>query len=54
MMVQCDDTFEVDKRDPGVLFKSFEAQIESMKRRIAELEEENDTLRFVQYEILHP
>ena len=39
-------TTEVDNRDATEMYEYFEARIECMKRRIAELERENQTLRW--------
>ena len=38
-------TTEVDNRDAGEMFEYLEARIETMKRRITELQRENETLR---------
>jgi hypothetical protein len=48
------DTHEVDNRDAGEMFEYLEARIESMKRRITELERENETLRLIQFGMLEP
>lgn len=38
-------TTEVDNRNAGEMYGYLEARIETMKRRIAELQRENETLR---------
>ena len=38
-------TYEVDNRDAREMYEYLEARIESMKRRIVELENENQILR---------
>jgi hypothetical protein len=38
-------SYEVDNRDAGQMYEYMEARIEFMKRRIVELERENQTLR---------
>ena len=48
------DTHEDDNRDAGEMFEYLEARIESMKRRITELERENETLRLIQFGMLEP
>jgi hypothetical protein len=39
------ETTEVDNRDATQMYGYLEARIETMKRRITELERENETLR---------
>ena len=41
----CKDGFVVDNRDAQEMYGYLEARVESMKRRIQELERENDALR---------
>jgi hypothetical protein len=41
--------YEVDNRDASQIYNYLEARIEYMKRRIAELENENRSLRHEQY-----
>ena len=36
----------VDNRDAGQMYEYLEARIDVLKRRVAELEEENQTLRY--------
>jgi hypothetical protein len=54
MMMARYDTCDVDNRDAGEMFEYLEARIESMKRRIMELESENETLRLIQFGMLEP
>jgi len=54
MMMARYETCEVDNRDAGEMFEYLEARIESMKRRITELESENETLRLIQFGMLEP
>ena len=37
--------YEFDNRDAGEMYNYMEARIEALKRRIVQLEEENQTLR---------
>jgi hypothetical protein len=41
------ESYQVDNRDAGQMYEYLEARIDSMKRRIAELEKENQHLRHV-------
>jgi cell division protein FtsB len=38
--------YEFDNRDSGQMYEYLEARIEALKRRIAQLEAENDALRY--------
>ena len=38
-------TLHIDNRDPGQMYEYFEARIDVLKRRIFELEKENQVLR---------
>ena len=38
-------SYEVDNRDASQMYEYLEARIETMKRRIVELEQENQSLR---------
>jgi hypothetical protein len=42
------ETRQIDNRDSNEMYGYMEARIEALKRRIRELEEENDALRWVQ------
>ena len=44
----------VDNRDAGQMYEYLEARIDVLKRRVAELEEENQTLRHISSEISVP
>jgi hypothetical protein len=46
MMVRY-ESYQVDNRDSAQMYEYLEARIDSMKRRIAELEKENQYLRHV-------
>jgi hypothetical protein len=41
------ESYQVDNRDAGQMYEYLEARIDSMKRRITELEKENRYLRHV-------
>jgi hypothetical protein len=45
MIMTLYQTIEVDNRDAAQMYGYLEARIETMKRRIAELQRENETLR---------
>jgi len=45
MMMTLSQTTEVDNRDATQIYGYLEARIETMKRRIAELQKENEALR---------
>ncbi|PYS35488.1 MAG: hypothetical protein DMG14_26870 [Acidobacteria bacterium] len=42
-------TYEFDNRDAGQMLEYMEARIEALKRRILQLEAENEALRWKQY-----
>jgi len=42
-------TYQVDNRDASQMYEYLEARIEALKRRIAELEAENESLRWNQF-----
>jgi hypothetical protein len=39
--------YEFDNRDTGQMYEYMEARIEALKRRILQLEDENQTMRWV-------
>jgi hypothetical protein len=45
-------TYEFDNRDAGQMYDYLEARIEALKRRVLQLEEQNETLRCLEFEKL--
>ena len=43
--------YEFDNRDAGQMYEYMEARIEAMKGRILQLEQENQTLRWQQFDL---
>ena len=47
-------SMEVDNRDAGEMYEYLEARIDALKRRVAELEADNEMLRHCNLSGVHP